>query len=61
MDPQNFPKNLKEILNPMNKEALVDALIKCGGNQTRAGGVRGVYRGNVWHRIKKYGIDPGTL
>ncbi len=40
------------------KDALVDALIKCGGNQTRAAGMLGVNRRTVWHRIKKYGIDP---
>ena len=42
------------------KEALIDALIKCGGNQTRAAGMLGVNRVTVWHRIKKYGIDPGN-
>jgi two-component system response regulator HydG len=42
------------------KEALVDALIKCGGNQTRAARRLGVNRVTVWHRIKKYGIDPGN-
>ncbi|MGA3115442.1 MAG: sigma 54-interacting transcriptional regulator [Syntrophobacteraceae bacterium] len=40
------------------KEALADALIKCGGNQTRAAAMLGVNRVTVWHRIKKYGIDP---
>ena len=42
------------------KEALIDALIKCGGNQTRAAGMLGVNRVTVWHRVKKYGIDPGN-
>jgi two-component system response regulator HydG len=39
------------------RAALVDALIKCGGNQTRAAGLLGVNRVTVWHRIKKHGID----
>jgi PAS domain S-box-containing protein len=39
------------------KEALVDCLIKCGGNQTRAATMLGVNRVTIWHRIKKYGID----
>jgi len=42
------------------KETLVDALIKCNGNQTRAAAMLGVNRVTVWHRIKKYGIDPGN-
>ncbi len=43
---------------PSNERAaLVDALIKCRGNQTRAAGLLGVNRVTVWHRIKKHGID----
>jgi transcriptional regulator of acetoin/glycerol metabolism len=42
------------------KEALVDALIKSGGNQTLAARMLGVNRVTVWHRVKKYGIDPGN-
>jgi PAS domain S-box-containing protein len=42
------------------KEALIDALIRSGGNQTRAAGMLGVNRVTVWHRLKKYGIDPGN-
>jgi transcriptional regulator of acetoin/glycerol metabolism len=39
------------------KDALVNALIKCRGNQTQAAGLLGVNRVTVWHRIKKHGID----
>jgi PAS domain S-box-containing protein len=42
------------------KEALVDALIKSDGNQTHAARILGVNRVTVWHRVKKYGIDPGN-
>ncbi|MGA2400306.1 MAG: helix-turn-helix domain-containing protein [Syntrophobacteraceae bacterium] len=37
---------------------MFDALIKSGGNQTKAAGRLGVTRVTVWHRMKKYGIDP---
>ncbi|MEM5787350.1 MAG: sigma 54-interacting transcriptional regulator, partial [Syntrophobacteraceae bacterium] len=39
------------------KQALIDALIKCRGNQTKAASVLGVNRVTIWHRIKKHGID----
>jgi two-component system response regulator HydG len=39
------------------KYALLDALKKCDGNQTRAAEILGVTRVTVWHRMKKYGID----
>jgi PAS domain S-box-containing protein len=42
------------------KGALIDALVKSGGNQTRAAKMLGVNRVTVWHRMKKYGIDPGN-
>lgn len=42
------------------KEALIDALLKCNGNQTMAARMLGVNRVTVWHRLKKYGIDPGN-
>jgi transcriptional regulator with PAS, ATPase and Fis domain len=42
------------------KEALVDALIKSRGNQTLAARMLGVNRVTVWHRVKKYGIDPAN-
>lgn len=42
------------------KEALIDALIKSHGNQTQAARMLGVNRVTVWHRLKKYGIDPAN-
>jgi len=42
---------------PDEKRALMDALSKSGGNQSRAARILGVNRVTVWHRIKKYGID----
>jgi PAS domain S-box-containing protein len=43
------------------KAALIDALIKCRGNQTHAARMLGVNRVTIWHRIKKYGIDIEKL
>jgi PAS domain S-box-containing protein len=39
------------------RQALVDALIQAGGNQTRAAGILGVNRVTVWNRMRRYGID----
>jgi two-component system, NtrC family, response regulator HydG len=50
-----------EAFQPDEKNALINALIKCGGNQTQAAGMLGVNRVTVWHRIKKYGIDLREL
>jgi two-component system, NtrC family, response regulator HydG len=42
------------------RAALLDALAKCGGNQTQAARMLGVNRVTIWHRIKKHGIDIGS-
>jgi two-component system response regulator HydG len=48
--------------SPLDERSiLVDALIKCGGNQLRAARLLGVNRVTVWHRIKKHGIDVREL
>lgn len=43
--------------SPGERELLIDALARCGGNQTRAAAMLGVNRVTIWHRVKKYGID----
>lgn len=43
------------------KSELLEALTKCRGNQSQAARMLGVNRMTVWHRIKKYGIDPRKL
>jgi transcriptional regulator of acetoin/glycerol metabolism len=40
------------------KDTLIQALKKAGGNQTEAGRILGVSRITVWKRMKKYGISP---
>lgn len=43
------------------RAALVEALRKCRGNQTRAARLLGVNRVTVWHRMKKHGIQLDEL
>jgi two-component system response regulator HydG len=39
------------------KEALIEALRRCNGNQTQAASLLGINRVTVWNRMKKYRID----
>ncbi len=39
------------------KKALLEALDKAGGNQTKAAEILGVCRTTVWNRMRKYGIQ----
>jgi transcriptional regulator with GAF, ATPase, and Fis domain len=39
------------------KQALIDALIATGGNQTQAARLLGINRVTVWNRMRKYGVD----
>jgi PAS domain S-box-containing protein len=55
------PEQLAPLALPGEKAALIDALVKCRGNQSQAAGMLGVNRVTVWHRIKKYGIDVREL
>lgn len=43
---------------PEERESLVQALKKAGGNQSEAGRILGVSRVTVWKRMKKFGIHP---
>jgi two-component system, NtrC family, response regulator HydG len=43
------------------KDALIEALIESGGNQSQAARILGVNRVTVWHRIQKHGIDIRQL
>jgi transcriptional regulator with PAS, ATPase and Fis domain len=39
------------------KQALIDALRRTGGNQTQAARILGINRVTVWNRMRKYNID----
>jgi len=48
-------------INRLSREAtqkteLVDALEKCGGNQSRAAEMLGISRVTIWNRMKRFGI-----
>jgi PAS domain S-box-containing protein len=42
----------------IEKEELLNALEKCGGNQSKAAKMLGVSRVTVWNRMKRHGISP---
>jgi PAS domain S-box-containing protein len=48
---------LKDVGDPSEKEALIEALRQTKGNQTQAARILGINRVTVWNRMKKYGID----
>ncbi len=54
---QNGAENFRPELPKSPKQALIDALLATGGNQTRAAALLGVSRGTVVNRMRKYGID----
>ncbi|MHC1725135.1 MAG: sigma-54 interaction domain-containing protein [Syntrophobacteraceae bacterium] len=62
------PESIQRNVSPLSglassgeKQALIDALVNCSGNQTKAALELGINRVTVWHRIKKYGIDINEL
>ncbi len=48
---------LKSEKEAREKAALIAALQRTGGNQTRAARILGINRVTVWNRMKKYGLD----
>lgn len=44
-------------LNEIEKQELLDALEKCGGNQSKAAKILGVSRVTVWNRMKRHSIN----
>ena len=40
---------------------IIEALISTSGIQARAAELLGIKERSLWHRIKKYEIDPGSL
>jgi transcriptional regulator of acetoin/glycerol metabolism len=49
--------SLLGVKDAKEKQSLLVALKKTGGNQTRAAKILGVNRVTVWNRMRKYGID----
>jgi two-component system response regulator AtoC len=45
-------------LEDVERQLLVQALERCGGNQTHAGQLLGINRDQVRYRIEKFGLQP---
>jgi transcriptional regulator with PAS, ATPase and Fis domain len=50
--------SIDERIEEIEKAMIVDALQRCDGVQARAAKLLGIKDRSLWHRIKKYGIDP---
>jgi transcriptional regulator with GAF, ATPase, and Fis domain len=51
------PSNLREQVESFEKQRVIDALDRSGGNQTRAAKLLGVSRGTLIAKIQAYGIE----
>ena len=53
--------SIDDRLRDLEKKLIIDALISTSGIQARAAELLGIKERSLWHRIKKYEIDPGSL
>jgi transcriptional regulator with GAF, ATPase, and Fis domain len=53
--------SIDDRLRNLEKEMILEALMSTGGVQARAAELLGIKERSLWHRIKKYEIDPGSL
>ncbi len=53
--------SIDDRLRDLEKKLIIEALISTGGIQARAAELLGIKERSLWHRIKKYEIDPGSL
>jgi PAS domain S-box-containing protein len=54
--PLKTKKRMSLTRDETKKKELIEALVRVGGNQSRAAQILGVSRVTVWNRMKKYGI-----
>ena len=52
---------IDERLEEIEKGLIIEALNRSGGIQVKAAEILGINQRSLWHRIKKLGIDVGTL
>jgi transcriptional regulator with PAS, ATPase and Fis domain len=52
---------LDDRLGEIEKGMIIEALTRSGGIQARAAQILGINQRSLWHRIKKYNIDPSTF
>jgi transcriptional regulator with GAF, ATPase, and Fis domain len=53
--------SIDDRLKDLEKKMILEALISSGGVQARAAELLCIKERSLWHRIKKYEIDPGSL
>jgi len=51
------PTEARLTLEDVKRQRLLEALVKAGGNQSRAALILGISRTSVWSQIRRYGID----
>jgi transcriptional regulator with GAF, ATPase, and Fis domain len=59
--PESRAKDLDERLEEVEKNLIVAALIQAQGVQVRAAAMLGIKERSLWHRVKKFGLDPATF
>ncbi len=58
--PESRARDLDERLDEIEKSLIISALIKCHGVQVRAAEMLGIKERSLWHRVKKYGLEPSS-
>lgn len=53
--------SLDDKLNEIERNLIIDALIRTGGVQSRATELLGINQRSLWHRIRKLGIDVKSI
>jgi len=59
--PSSDAAALDDRLDAIEKGLIIEALSRAGGIQVRAAELLGINQRSLWHRIKKLGIDVGSL
>ena len=58
--PDARSRNLDERLEEIEKSLIIAALINSHGVQVRAADMLGIKERSLWHRVKKFGLDPAN-
>ena len=58
---ESAPSSIDARLEEIEKGLIIEALNRSGGVQVKAAEILGINQRSLWHRIKKLGIDVGTL
>lgn len=58
---ESAQSSIDERLEEIEKGLIIEALNRSGGVQVKAADILGINQRSLWHRIKKLGIDVGTL